>query len=59
MEKLFKCFSFKVMQYLVSKNFIPCGQRTDLKDDSRQIWLFKNSNELQEEFHNYQNIKNK
>jgi len=56
MEILFRCFSFKLMKYLVAKDYMPCGQKQDLKNENRQIWIFKNSDELQIDFHKYQNM---
>lgn len=56
MEKLFKCFSFKVKKYLEDNGFESINERPDLKNPDNNIWLFVNSDELQEKFQEYKKL---
>jgi hypothetical protein len=56
MEKLFKCFSEKVKGYLENNGFESINERPDLKNPNKDIWLFVNSDELQEKFQEYKKL---
>jgi hypothetical protein len=56
MEKLFKCFSIKVKEYLEEKGFKSINERLDLKNPNKKIWLFVNNDKLQEVFTEYKKL---
>lgn len=52
-DSLYKCFSQKQCSYLMSNGFILITMRPDLKNPNKNVFLFKNSDELQSVLKDY------
>lgn len=57
-EKTYVCRKLKLYSYLIKNGFKIEYSRPDKYDDSRMVWIFKDSPELQEAVTKYYSNKN-